>query len=180
MKLSKTIIAHRYGSALFALAKEKDVRKDLLAELLELKKAVKDEPRLMIFLTSKQISLSTRRSILEKMAISSSELAANLLRMLFDYGRISSLEDIINEYIRLNDIFEETVRATVTTAIPLEEKQKSKLTSAFAKLVGANKVILDEKVDPTVIGGVVLRSDDYVYDGSLKLKIARIRRMLLK
>ncbi|MFT8837087.1 ATP synthase F1 subunit delta [Liquorilactobacillus satsumensis] len=180
MKLSKTMVAHRYGNALFALAKEKNVREELLAELLEMKKALAEEPQLMVFLTSKQIEPGVRREVIEKLAASSSELAANLLRMLFDYGRIADLDVIITEYIRLNDSFENTVRATVTTAIPLAEEQKDRLTSAFAKIVGANKIILDERVDPSVIGGAILRSNDYVYDGSLKLKIARIRRMLLK
>nr|WP_054757522.1 ATP synthase F1 subunit delta [Liquorilactobacillus satsumensis] len=181
MKLSKTMVAHRYGNALFALAKEKNVREELLAELLEMKKALAEEPQLMVFLTSKQIEPGgVRREVIEKLAASSSELAANLLRMLFDYGRIADLDVIITEYVRLNDSFENTVRATVTTAIPLAEEQKDRLTSAFAKIVGANKIILDERVDPSVIGGAILRSNDYVYDGSLKLKIARIRRMLLK
>ncbi|KRL97375.1 ATP synthase subunit delta [Liquorilactobacillus satsumensis DSM 16230 = JCM 12392] len=174
------MVAHRYGNALFALAKEKNVREELLAELLEMKKALAEEPQLMVFLTSKQIEPGVRREVIEKLAASSSELAANLLRMLFDYGRIADLDVIITEYVRLNDSFENTVRATVTTAIPLAEEQKDRLTSAFAKIVGANKIILDERVDPSVIGGAILRSNDYVYDGSLKLKIARIRRMLLK
>ena len=45
---------------------------------------------------------------------------------------------------------------------------------------GAKKVIIDPIVDPGIIGGVILKSESYIYDGSIKTKIARIKRLLLK
>ena len=79
----------------------------------------------------------------------------NLLDMLYDYGRITSLEGIIDEFDRLNDEFEKTVRASVITAIELDEERKQKLASSFANVVGAKKVIIDPIVDPGIIGGVI-------------------------
>lgn len=114
------------------------------------------------------------------MSDSASEVVKNLLEMLFDYDRIADLDVIIAEYFRLNDEYEKTVRATVTTAVALDEKQKANLESSFARVVGASKVVLEEKIDPDIIGGVILKSNNYIYDGSLKLKFARIKRMLLK
>ncbi|EJE98820.1 ATP synthase F1 subunit delta [Liquorilactobacillus mali] len=180
MKLNKTIIAHRYGSALFELALEKDERQALKEELVELKQILVNEPKMMLLLTSKQISRVDKQKFIKTLGDSASETLKNLLDMLFDYDRIGDLDVIIDEYIRLNDEYEKTVKAVVTTAIPLESEQKAKLADSFARIVGANKVVLEEKVDSDIIGGVILRSNNYIYDGSLKLRFAQIKRMLLK
>src|SRR5699024_7552822 len=93
----------------------------------------------------------------------SSKLMTNLLDMLYDYGRITNLEGIIDEFDRLNDEFEKTVRASVITAIELDEERKQKLASSFANVVGAKKVIIDPIVDHGIIGGVILKSENYIY-----------------
>lgn len=147
MKLNKTIIAHRYGSALFELALEKDERQALKEELVELKQILVNEPKMMLLLTSKQISRVDKQKFIKTLGDSASETLKNLLDMLFDYDRIGDLDVIIDEYIRLNDEYEKTVKAVVTTAIPLESEQKAKLADSFARIVGANKVVLEEKVD---------------------------------
>ncbi|KRL00134.1 ATP synthase subunit delta [Liquorilactobacillus capillatus DSM 19910] len=174
------MVAHRYGQALFDLAEEQDLRQPLLEELTELKKVFADQPELGVFLTSKQISFAAKSKMLQFLIDKASQTVANLLRMTFDYGRLCTLDAIINEYIRLNDEFEKTVRASVITAIKLEDAQKERLASSFAGVVGAKKVYLDEKIDPDIIGGVILKSNSYIYDGSIRTKIAHIKRLLLK
>ncbi|KRM90818.1 ATP synthase subunit delta [Liquorilactobacillus cacaonum DSM 21116] len=174
------MIAHRYGSALFELAIEKDERQSIKDELTELQQVLVEEPKMMLLLTSKQIAKKDKQSFIKVLSDSASEVVKNLLEMLFDYDRIADLDVIIAEYFRLNDEYEKTVRATVTTAVALDEKQKANLESSFARVVGASKVVLEEKIDPDIIGGVILKSNNYIYDGSLKLKFARIKRMLLK
>ncbi|WP_034988033.1 ATP synthase F1 subunit delta [Liquorilactobacillus sucicola] len=180
MKLSREMVAHRYGKALFDLAEEHDIRRPLLEELTELKGIFEEQPELNVFLTSKQISYLDKVKMIKLLTKTASQTVTNLLNMTFDYGRICNLDAIINEYIRLNDEFERTVRASVVTAIKLEDAQKERLASSFAGVVGAEKVYLDEKIDPEIIGGVVLKSNSYIYDGSIKTKIARIKRLLLK
>ncbi|KRM97570.1 ATP synthase F1, delta subunit [Liquorilactobacillus aquaticus DSM 21051] len=174
------MVAHRYGKALFDLAEEQDSRQSLLEELTELKKVFEEQPELNVFLTSKQISYLDKVKMVKFLTKTASQIVTNLLNMTFDYGRICNLDAIIDEYIRLNDEFEKTVRASVVTAIKLEDAQKERLASSFAGVVGAKKVYLDEKVDPEIIGGVILKSNSYIYDGSIKTKIARIKRLLLK
>ena len=68
----------------------------------------------------------------------------------------------------------------MTTAVELDQTRKDKIAASFAKVVGAKKVELETVVDPEIIGGVVLKSSSYVFDGSIKSKIANIKRLLLK
>ena len=100
--------------------------------------------------------------------------------MAYDYGRIANLVAIIDAFNNLYDEYEKVVRVKVTTAIELDKEQEDKLSDSFAKLVGAKKVIVNPQIDESIIGGVVLQSKSYIYDGSIKTKIERIKRLLLK
>lgn len=180
MALDNMTIAHRYGKALFDLALEQAALSDVCAELNELKKVLKAEPQLVLFMTSPQISGAQKLAMLETLKNGASQLTVNLLTMLHDYGRVANLEAIIDEFNRLNDEFEKTVRATVTTAVKLDETQKQKLAAAFANVVGAKKVIIEQVVDESIIGGVILKANSNIYDGSIKSKLERIKRLLLK
>lgn len=63
MKLNKTMIAHRYGSALFELAIEKDERQSIKDELTELQQVLVEEPKMMLLLTSKQIAKKINKAL---------------------------------------------------------------------------------------------------------------------
>ena len=158
MKLDNETIVHRYGKALFELAEEMKIRNEFHSELQEYKKILQNEPQLKVFMSSNQISPEAKLKIMEILKKDSSKLMTNLLDMLYDYGRITNLEGIIDEFDILNDEFEKTVRASVITAIELDEERKQKLASSFANVVGAKKVIIDPIIDPEIIGGVILLS----------------------
>ena len=158
MKLDNETIVHRYGKALFELAEEMKIRNEFYSELQEYKKVLQNEPQLKVFMSSNQISPEAKLKIMEILKKDSSKLMTNLLDMLYDYGRITNLEGIIDEFDRLNDEFEKTVRASVITAIELDEERKQKLASSFANVVGAKKVIISapakDEETPTFIMGI--------------------------
>lgn len=180
MALDKQTIAKRYGKALFETAKEQDVLTETSSELAQIKQVLQAEPQFVDFMTSAAIKHDAKLEMLKNLQSGTSELTSNLLAMLYDYRRIANLEDIIDEFNRLTDGDEKTVRATVTTAVELDQTRKDKIAASFAKVVGAKKVELETVVDPKIIGGVVLQSSSYVFDGSIKSKIANIKRLLLK
>lgn len=180
MAIDNATIARRYGNALFEVAQEQDSLAETANELKELQAALKQEPGFVNFMTSPQIDEKAKKDTLSAMTENASTLVSNLLNMLFDYRRISNLEAIIDEFNRLYDEERKVVRAVVRTAIELDEQQKDTLAKKFAEVEGANQVILDTKVDPSIIGGVVMQSESHIYDGSIKTKIEKIKRLLLK
>src|SRR5699024_10013819 len=180
MQLDNDAKLHRDRQALLELPEQMELRNEFHSELQGYNKVLQNERNLKVFMRRNQISPEAKLKIMEILKKDSSKLMTNLLDMLYDYGRITNLEGIIDEFDRLNDEFEKTVRASVITAIELDEERKQKLASSFANVVGAKKVIIDPIVDPGIIGGVILKSESYIYDGSIKTKIARIKRLLLK
>lgn len=179
MALDRQTVAKRYGKALFEVVQEKGVRSEVLSELASVKEIINAEPDFITFMTSPSIRQEDKLAMIRHITDEASEVTTNLLDMLFDYGRIANLEDIIDEFNRLNDEFEKTVRVKVTTAIELDEDQKAKLSSSFANVVGAENVLLDTVVDPDIIGGVVMQSESCIYDGSIRSRLEGIKRLLL-
>ncbi|MCP0885958.1 F0F1 ATP synthase subunit delta [Ligilactobacillus sp. WILCCON 0076] len=180
MALDNSTIAHRYSQALFEVAQEKKQLENISAELAEVKKGIATQPQFTVFMTSPSINYEAKLALLESLTKNASELTKNLLNMLFDYNRIANLNDVINEFNKLYDEFQKTVRVTVTTAIKLDDIQTKKLSDSFANIVNAKNVVVKPVVDSTIIGGVILQSNSYIYDGSIKTKIERIKRLLLK
>ena len=115
MALDKQTIAKRYGKALFETAKEQDVLTETSSELAQIKQVLQAEPQFVDFMTSAAIKHDAKLEMLKNLQSGTSELTSNLLAMLYDYRRIANLEDIIDEFNRLTDEDEKTVRATVTT-----------------------------------------------------------------
>jgi len=180
MALDNPTVARRYSQALFEVAQEKGQLKDLSLELAELKQGILTQPQFITFMVSPAIKPEAKLAMVKSITEKASDLTKNLVLMAYDYGRIANLVAIIDEYNTLYDEYEKVVRVTVTTAIELDKEQEDKLSDSFAKLVGAKKVIVKPQVDQSIIGGVVLQSKSYIYDGSIKTKIERIKRLLLK
>jgi F-type H+-transporting ATPase subunit delta len=86
---------------------------------------------------------------------------------------------IIDQFQKLYDEQNQTVYADVTTAVALDDAQLDKIKAGYAKRVGAKQVVLTNKVDAAIIGGVIIKSAGTIFDGSIQTKINRVRQALL-
>jgi F-type H+-transporting ATPase subunit delta len=98
--------------------------------------------------------------------------------LLLDKGRIGSLPDIARAHRALVDEHAGRVRATVTTARPLDPALEARLKAALEKTSGKT-VLLDKKEDPSIVGGLVTQLGDIVYDGSVRTQLQQLREQLL-
>ncbi|GEO66017.1 ATP synthase F1 subunit delta [Levilactobacillus spicheri] len=179
MSLNRTTVAKRYARALFELLSEKDQLETGYTELQELRRVFQDNPQLGTVLSDASLQATDRQKLVSQLAESASPYIQNLIQMVYDYGRMDTMVAIIDQFQVLYDELHHTVYAKVTTAVDLSADQKDKIAAAYAQRVGAQKVILDSQVDPTIIGGVVVQSAGMILDGSLKTKINKLRRQLL-
>ncbi|MCH4123931.1 MAG: F0F1 ATP synthase subunit delta [Levilactobacillus sp.] len=179
MSLNRATVAKRYSKALFELLSEKDQLESGYTELEELRRIFQDNPQLSTMLSDASLQVAEREALLQPLLKQASPYIKNLIQMAYDYGRMENLVDIIDAFQKLYDDAHDTVYAEVTTAVALTAEQKSQIETVYAKRVGAKKVILSSKVDPAVIGGVIIKAADTVLDGSLRTKINRLRQQLL-
>jgi F-type H+-transporting ATPase subunit delta len=105
-------------------------------------------------------------------------LTATLVGFLVDAGQARRIGPIAEELAREAAHRSERTLAEVRTAVPLTEAQRSRLVDALTKATG-HPVELKVDVDPSVIGGVVARVGDEVFDGSVASRLTEARRYLI-
>jgi F-type H+-transporting ATPase subunit delta len=175
-----TPVARRYARALFDLGVESNSLDKMTAEVKSVADAVAASPELASVLTSPTVPVPTRKAIMSDIAqkLGVSPLVKNAILLVTDHNRAGALPRIANALSELADEKAGKLRAEVSSAAPLTEAQYTKLTASLEKLTG-RKISLVKKTDPSLIGGVVTRIGDKVYDGSVKSRLEEIRLSLL-
>ena len=91
-----------------------------------------------------------------------------------DKGRISFIEGVLAKYLEILRKLNNTVLAEITSAVRLYDGEAEKLEVKVKALTGANAVELETKIDPDIIGGVIIKVGSQVYDASLRGQLRRI------
>ena len=180
MSLDKKTVANRYAKAIFELAEENGQLDQTYQELSTLRQVFEENGSLATLLSGVDLSLAEKKSLIDALKKDASPFVSNLIQMVFDYGRMDDLVAIIDEFERRYDAFNKRIHAEVITAVQLDTKQRDQLTAGLAKRLSANEIVLHETVDPSILGGVIIRANNETLDGSLSSKIEQIRRLLVK
>jgi F-type H+-transporting ATPase subunit delta len=101
----------------------------------------------------------------------------NFLALLADNGRLGYLPEIAAQFAVLRAEAENRVDVEVTSALPLTAEQKATLSAALAQRF-RRQVRINETVDPTLVGGAIVRAGDLVIDGSLQGRLARLEQQI--
>lgn len=103
----------------------------------------------------------------------------NFIRVLIENRRLSLAGEIAAIYRQLRDEAESTIEAEVVSALPLSADQSARIAAALKRRL-SREVKLGARVDPTLIGGVVIRAGDLVIDGSARGRLERLAAQLIK
>ncbi len=171
-------VAKRYGLAIFELAIEKGFLEELL-QALEGASAVFDDPEVREFFKNPLIPVAEKKSAIEKMVDSDREEIKNFFELLLKKNRILFLPEIYEYVLELKLQRENKVPVEVVSAFELDESELEKIAESVKKLLGAD-VIVSTSVDPTLIGGVIVKFRDVVIDGSLRRYLTEIKKIIKK
>jgi F-type H+-transporting ATPase subunit delta len=176
---SVTGVSGRYATALFELARDTKsidaVKADLdkfnamLSESSDLKRLVRSP----VFAADAQ--LKALSAVLDKAGISG--VAANFLKVLTNNRRLFAVADVIGAFGALVARFRGEASADVTVAEPLSDKNLDALKAAL-KQVSGKDVTLNVKVDPSIIGGLVVKLGSRMVDSSLRTKLNSIKNAM--
>ncbi|SJZ48062.1 F0F1 ATP synthase subunit delta [Selenihalanaerobacter shriftii] len=160
-------IAKRYSQALFELAVEKSKVKELQDDLIEVLDTIEEHEELNEVIYHPRISREDKKSLLDELFGSKiSQTLLNFLKLLIDKRREKTLEAILDQYIELANQENKILEIEVETAVELSDDNSVKLKEKLEELTNT-EVILDIKINPELIGGLVLKIGDKVIDGSL-------------
>ena len=105
------------------------------------------------------------------------ESGQNFIRLLAENHRLALVPEISVQFEQLKANQESNVEIDVTTAYALNEQQQQKLTQALSAKLGRD-VSLTSTIDKSILGGVVIRTQDLVIDGSVRARIAKLAEVL--
>lgn len=173
-------IGRRYAKAIMGLAREEG-RVDAILDELERFQATCSEGdgQLGLALSNPVVTHAERtqllNAILPRLGLSST--TTNFLHLLSEKDRMGALGDVVREYRVLADQAANRVRATVTTATALDAAMTAEVKAALEKNTGKT-VVLETRVDPQLLGGMVARVGSIVYDASFRTRLDRIQLSL--
>lgn len=169
-------VAGRYASALFDLAKEAGALDAVSDDLVRLKQLIDEDGDLATLIKSPLYSRSEQMAAMQAVL---ERAAANALTVKFvgvaaENRRLFVLPDMIDAFASLLAEHRGEVTAEVASAFGLSDAQQSTLCDTLEKRLD-RKVILDLSVDPTILGGLVVRVGSRMIDSSLRTKLDNLQ-----
>ena len=173
-----TELSREYAEALYALAAENDREKEYLEALDTASALLRDNPEYMELLACPAIPREERDGLLEQsFGTVLPEQVLSFIQLLCARKRIRSLDDCITEYRRIYQAAVAMSTAEVVSAVPLTEQEKEKLSQALSARIGRT-VTLTCTVDEGLLGGMVVRVDGKVIDGSLRSRLHAVKDVM--
>lgn len=172
------VVAKRYAEALFDVAKSRGTVDAVENQLQLVSETVSGHAELENMLHHPRISGEDKKKVVEQIFQNDvNQEVLNLLKVLIDRHRESILEELKEAYTKLANEYRGLIDMTVITASPLNKEEEEKLTEAFGRLFD-KKLRLTVNVDPKIIGGVLVKVGNRLYDGTMAGKLARFSQEL--
>jgi len=170
-------VARVYARALFDAARDAGAVEPVGRDLGDFVAALAASASLRDVLADPQIDASAKQRILAEITREGQPLVANTLQLLLERGRFGLVAELRAAYEVLAAIAADLVKVEVTSAVELTAAAREKIAARVAGTAGRH-VELAARVDPDIIGGLVLRVGDVIVDGSVQARIRQLRRRL--
>ena len=168
-------LAHVYGRSLFEVAREQGRMDELREQLGQFADALDQNRDLAVFFFSPYFSSAEKQEALGGLLQGADEILLNFLALLIENHRMPVIFRIRHEYERLWDEENKTLPVEITSAIELDQQTTESLGRTIAERAG-RKVTLAARVDPDIIGGIILRVGNSILDASIRNRLEQLRR----
>ena len=177
--MSATTIARRYAKALADLCAETKNHAVIGKQVETFAATYASSAELQAVLQNPVVSLADKRSILTKLFAKFllAPTTRNFLLVLLDHGRINEIGAIATAFRQHMDTLSNRVRATVVSSTPLERSDQTRIQAALQRLTGKT-VMLEAKVDPSLLGGAQVHVGTLVLDSSIRTHLDNLRERL--
>ncbi|CAJ1000932.1 MULTISPECIES: F0F1 ATP synthase subunit delta [Bacillales] len=164
-------VSKRYARALFEVASERGKLDQIEADLKAVVEAIEQNADLSKILLHPHIARAAKKSLADDLFKRHvSEETHNFLNVLIDNGREGQLLEVYRSFVRMANEARGIAEATVTSAKPLSDEEQAELAEKLGQKLN-KKLRVQTVVDPSILGGIVIKIGDRLYDGSIKTKL---------
>lgn len=168
----------RYAQAVFEIARDTNSFEAWRRDLAAMSQLVADETGQQFF-SNPSADAGQKRQVAEHyLASRVRPEALNLARLLIERDRFAQVDRVEAAFVELMRAYQGVAVADVTTAEPIDAATAEVVSRRLGALVG-KRIELRAHVDPSIIGGVIARVDDYLLDGSVTGQLSRLRARLV-
>jgi len=177
--MSNSMVAKRYASALFQIAKEQQFLSTVEEELRVVKEVLQYNADLKAVLKSSKLTIDKKKEVIKAAFVSINSYVLNTLLILIDRHREDEIVEVVDQFIELSNNEMGIAEAEVFSIRPLTDAERAAISTTFAAKIGKKSLRIENIVDSELLGGVKLRIGNRIYDGSLRGKLNRLERKLL-
>jgi F-type H+-transporting ATPase subunit delta len=168
-------LARVYGRSLFQVALESGRLDELREQLGQFADALDEHRELAVFFFSPYFSSSEKQDSLATLLDGADQVFVNFLALLIENHRMPVIFRIRHEYERLWDEENRTLPVEITSAIALDQATTESLGRTIGERAG-RKVTLAARVDPDILGGIIVRVGNSILDASIRNRLEQLRR----
>ena len=172
--------ARRYAKALIDLARRDDIIAEIGTQLQQYQALLRGNTNLQRILENPSVAIQVKTSIMTTITerTQPAPLLRNFLLLLMHKGRLPQFDAICTHYERMAGDELHRVVAQVTTAVEMDAQQRQAVTQKIAAATHKD-VQLETHVDAAIIGGLVVRVNNVILDGSVRGQLTRMRKALI-
>jgi len=168
-------LAQVYARSLFQVAREQGKLDVLREQLAQFARALAENRELALFFFSPYFASAEKQGSLGGLLLGAEEIMLNFLTLLIENHRMPVIFRIRDEYQRLWDEENRTLPVQITSAIALDEATTESLGRTIGERAG-RRVALAARVDPNILGGVIVRVGNSILDASIRNRLEQLRR----
>jgi len=178
---SRERTARRYAKALYDVAREAGATEAVGKEVEQVAAICGADAAARGVLTRPWIKPADRRAVAVAIAqkVGARKVVQDFVGLVAERGRADHLPEIVAAYRTLEDAELGRARAQVRTAVALTDAEKRQLSAKLERALG-KRIILEEQVDATLLGGFIAQVGSLILDGSLDGQLARMRQRLVR
>lgn len=172
------VIAGRYAEALFQVGEETNSTTNLYEEVNAVVEALKSNKDFYGVLKSPLVTKGDKKDLVEK--VFGSQISANLnnfLKIIIDKDRVSAIEAVEKSYKELLNEKNNIIEGTAITAVAMSQEEMKQLEAKLSSKYNKN-VTLENKVDESILGGVLVRLGNEEVDGTVKTRLTKMKDQL--
>lgn len=165
-----------YGKSMYDLAVSEKLEDELLTQLKAVADIFRDNPDYVTLLSEPSIPKATRIGLVdEAFAEGTHEYVRNFIKVLLERGLLRQFSSCVRKYESSYNKEHGIAEAVVTSAVRLSDEEASKLVKKLCEMSG-RKVVLTQKVDPAVLGGLKVELEGKLMDGTVSGRLSELRK----
>ena len=175
--MKETRVALRYAKSLLSLAEERNILEQVKEDMLTVASVCNENADFIDMLKSPIVKADKKSAVLNQIFQKEvCELSLSFINLVLEKRREAILGAISESFMDLYNELNNIVKATVVTAVSITENIRNQVIAQLKLVTGDAEVIIEERVDASIIGGFVLRVGDLEFNASIANKLQQLKR----